>query len=42
MSVSAAIRINQDVYEQAKQDAVLERRSIAGQIELLLARLEGE
>ena len=27
------VRINQDLYEQAKQDAVLEHRSIAGQIE---------
>jgi len=33
MSVSTSIRINQDLYEQAKQDAVLEHRSIAGQIE---------
>ncbi|MDD2802075.1 MAG: ParD-like family protein [Methylococcales bacterium] len=33
MSVSTSIRINQDLYEQAKQDAALEHRSIAGQIE---------
>jgi hypothetical protein len=33
MSTSTSIRINQDLYEQAKQDAVLEHRSIAGQIE---------
>ena len=33
MSASTSIRINQDLYEQAKQDAALEHRSIAGQIE---------
>ena len=33
MSVSTSIRINQDLYELAKQDAALEHRSIAGQIE---------
>ena len=33
MSVSTSIRINQDLYEQAKLDAALEHRSIAGQIE---------
>ena len=33
MSVSTSIRINQDLYEQAKLDAALEYRSIAGQIE---------
>ncbi len=33
MSASTSIRINQDLYEQAKQDATLEHRSIAGQIE---------
>ncbi|MDP3018598.1 MAG: ParD-like family protein [Methylococcaceae bacterium] len=33
MSVSTSIRINQDLYEQAKQDAALEHRSIARQIE---------
>lgn len=33
MSASTSIRINQDLYDQAKQDAVLEHRSIAGQIE---------
>lgn len=33
MSASISIRINQDLYEQAKQDAALEHRSITGQIE---------
>ena len=33
MSVSTSIRINQELYEQAKQDATVEHRSIAGQIE---------
>lgn len=33
MSASTSIRISQDLYEQAKQDAMLEHRSIAGQIE---------
>jgi hypothetical protein len=33
MSASTSIRINQELYEQAKQDAMLEHRSIAGQIE---------
>jgi hypothetical protein len=33
MSASTSIRINQDLYEQAKLDATLEHRSIAGQIE---------
>lgn len=33
MSTSTSIRINQELYEQAKQDATLEHRSIAGQIE---------
>ncbi|MFU8789593.1 MAG: ParD-like family protein [Methylobacter sp.] len=33
MSITSSIRINQDLYEQAKQDAALEHRSIAGQIE---------
>lgn len=33
MSISTSIRINQDLYEQAKQDALTEHRSIAGQIE---------
>ncbi|WP_087144197.1 ParD-like family protein [Crenothrix polyspora] len=28
-----SIRINQELYDQAKQDAALEHRSIAGQIE---------
>jgi hypothetical protein len=33
MAVSTSIRIDQEFYEQAKQDATLEHRSIAGQIE---------
>ena len=33
MAVSTSIRIDQELYEQAKQDATLEHRSIAGQIE---------
>jgi len=33
MSASTSIRINHDLYEQAKQDAIQEHRSIAGQIE---------
>lgn len=33
MSASTSIRINQELYEQAKQDAMVEHRSIAGQIE---------
>lgn len=33
MTVSTSIRINQALYEQAKQDAAVEHRSIAGQIE---------
>lgn len=33
MSTSTSIRINQELYEQAKQDATVEHRSIAGQIE---------
>ncbi|WP_229215629.1 ParD-like family protein [Duganella sp. CY15W] len=33
MAGSTSIRINQDLYEQAKQDAAIEHRSIAGQIE---------
>ena len=33
MSGSTSIRIAQQLYEQAKQDAVVEHRSIAGQIE---------
>jgi hypothetical protein len=33
MSASTSIRINQDLYAQAKLDATLEHRSIAGQIE---------
>ncbi len=33
MSVSTSIRIKQDLYDQARQDAVMEHRTIAGQIE---------
>jgi hypothetical protein len=33
MAGSTSIRINQDLYEQAKQDAMIEHRTIAGQIE---------
>ena len=33
MAESTSIRINQQLYEQAKQDAALEHRTIAGQIE---------
>ena len=33
MSASTSIRIHQDLYEMAKQDAAIEHRSIAGQIE---------
>ncbi|TLU53477.1 MAG: hypothetical protein FDX02_07510 [Chlorobium sp.] len=33
MSTSTSIRINHDLYEQAKQDAMQEHCSIAGQIE---------
>ena len=33
MSISTSIRSNQELYQQAKQDALLEHRSIAGQIE---------
>ncbi|MDP3875383.1 MAG: ParD-like family protein [Methylobacter sp.] len=33
MSVTSSIRINRDLYEQAKLDAELEHRTIAGQIE---------
>ncbi len=33
MAGSTSIRINQELYEQAKQDATVEHRSIAGQIE---------
>jgi len=33
MSSSTSIRINQELYEQAKQDAIVEHRSIVGQIE---------
>ncbi|CAN7709067.1 ParD-like family protein [Pseudoduganella sp. LjRoot289] len=33
MAASTSIRINQDLYDQAKQDALTEHRTIAGQIE---------
>lgn len=33
MAGSTSIRINQQLYDQAKQDATVEHRSIAGQIE---------
>ena len=33
MLVSTSIRINKDLYDQAREDAILEHRSIAGQIE---------
>lgn len=33
MSASTSIRIDQTLYNQAKQDAAAEHRSIAGQIE---------
>ncbi len=33
MSASTSIRINQQLYEQARQDAALEHRTIAGQVE---------
>lgn len=33
MSVSTSIRIDQKLYEQAKTDALIEHRTIAGQIE---------
>lgn len=33
MSENFSVRINQDLYEMAKQDAALEHRTIAGQIE---------
>jgi hypothetical protein len=33
MLVSTSIRINKELYEQARQDALLEHRSISGQIE---------
>ncbi len=33
MTVSTSIRINRTLYEQAKHDAAVEHRSIAGQIE---------
>ena len=33
MAESTSIRITQQLYEQAKQDAAMEHRSIAGQVE---------
>ncbi|OEZ53150.1 hypothetical protein DUGA6_60450 [Duganella sp. HH105] len=33
MAESTSVRINQDLYELARQDAALEHRTIAGQIE---------
>jgi len=33
MAASKSIRINQTLYEQAKEDATIEHRTIAGQIE---------
>lgn len=33
MSTTTSIRINQDLYEQARQDASAEHRTISGQIE---------
>ena len=33
MSGSTSLRINQELYDQARQDATVEHRSIAGQIE---------
>ena len=33
MLVSTSIRINKELYEKARQDAILEHRSISGQIE---------
>ena len=33
MSATTSIRIDQELYEQAKQDALAEHRSIAGQVE---------
>ena len=33
MSGSTSIRINQELYEQSKQDAMVEHRFVAGQIE---------
>ncbi len=33
MLVSTSIRINKELYEQAKQDALVEHRTISGQIE---------
>ncbi|NVM75117.1 hypothetical protein FHW83_000897 [Duganella sp. SG902] len=33
MAGSTSIRISQELYEQARQDAAIEHRSIAGQIE---------
>lgn len=33
MTATTSIRIDQNLYEQAKQDALAEHRSIAGQVE---------
>jgi hypothetical protein len=33
MAGTTSIRINQELYEQAKQDAAIEHRSISGQVE---------
>lgn len=33
MPATTSIRIDQELYEQAKQDAMVEHRSIAGQVE---------
>ena len=33
MLASTSIRINKELYEQAREDATLEHRSISGQIE---------
>ncbi|GJI96136.1 hypothetical protein RugamoR57_28540 [Duganella caerulea] len=33
MAESTSVRINQDLYELARQDAALEHRTVAGQIE---------
>ena len=33
MSASTSIRINENLYKQAKQDAAIEHRTISGQIE---------
>ncbi|NTW54544.1 MAG: ParD-like family protein [Chlorobaculum sp.] len=33
MSASTSIRIGQELYDQARQDAIVEHRTISGQIE---------